>query len=414
MSDKNKFGSSLRNYINPKNITSTNSISQTRNIKQDRKISNPVLANSSQSILGGTNPNTLEYITPPIASYATPPEQKENIIQNAGITLLPQEPTTQSTQTDDSDSRFLASLIGQGTAMLGAGIQGRSLSDVAEQFDYMRELDKRREYQKQQDEEKKLQQKKAQEQLNELTNPSSAISKSRRSIYSKALGIAIPEEFSASDLSDNTLVRGLQQQAEQARMANMPKTISGVKPEKEIKSNQKYLSEYREHVGSLSDMSDIMSNIKELNRTRLGALTPDISLKTQTLSTALDRSAQPMVKTLAGPGTLQPEERTTYGKLVPTGNTRSDLALEQAKGIIIDGTNKSLAKMNTDLATGDLNKRDYDALINQYNNQLTKKNMDVDRIINPDTGILEQRKKIERTLSNGKKIITDQFGYTWE
>ena len=61
-------------------------------------------------------------------------------------------------------------------------------------------------------------------------------------------------------------------------------------------------------------------------------------------------------------------------------------------------------------------KKDYDALINEYNEQLSKKaiGIEINQIINPLTGKLEPRQKKEVTLKDGKKAIVDQFGYTWE
>jgi hypothetical protein len=195
----------------------------------------------------------------------------------------------------------------------------------------------------------------------------------------------------------------------------MPRGGIGVgKPEKEIKSNQKSLADYKDHVSALTEMSGVIDNIKKLDRTRIGGITPDFSTDTQAISSSLDRAAQPMIKTLAGPGTLQPEEKSTYSKLVPTGNTRSDLALRQANDIMLDGTKISLGKMNTDLSVGNLNRQDYDSLINQYNEQLTKKGIGVNQVINPSTGQLEPRQRKEAELKDGKKVIIDQFGYTWE
>jgi hypothetical protein len=248
-------------------------------------------------------------------------------------------------------------------------------------------------------------------------DPKSKESEARRKAY-KAVGLEVPENLSYTDLNDPVVLQSLKSKMEQQRLATMPRGGIGVggagKPEKEIKSNQKSIAEYREHVASLSKMEDVINNINKLNRTRIGRVTPDLSTDTEAYSSALDRDAQDMVKALAGPGTLQPEERTTYGKLVPTGNTRSELALRQAKDIIISGTKRSLSKMNSDISTGDLSQKDYNALINQYNEQLTKKGVEVNQVINPATGQLVPREKNQSELKDGRKVIIDQFGYTWE
>ena len=303
----------------------------------------------------------------------------------------------------DESSNFLGSLIAQGVAGIGTGLMGGSASDIqrsAGMFDSMRS------------------QQASRDRAKLLMDPKSEESKKRRMVFEKALNFKIPDNFSYTDLNDPTVLQGLKGQAEQSRLAFMPRQGGGVggvgKPEKEIKSNQKSLADYKEHVSNVAEMSNVIDTIKKLNRTRIGGITPDFNLDTQAYSTSLDRAAQPMIKTLAGPGTLQKEERDTYGKLVPTGNTRSDLALRQANDIILDGTKISLGKMNTDLSIGNLNRKDYDTLINQYNEQLTKKNIGVNQVINPETGQLVPREKNESELKNGRKVIIDQFGYTWE
>ena len=82
--------------------------------------------------------------------------RNQNVIQNAGMILqdsrtpktalspiglpdLPEpepesEPGTESMPQDDSQSRFLASLLGQGAAMFGGAIAGRDPMKIAEQF----------------------------------------------------------------------------------------------------------------------------------------------------------------------------------------------------------------------------------------------------------------------------------------
>jgi hypothetical protein len=312
-------------------------------------------------------------------------------------------PTMEEQQPEQDSTNFLGSLLAQGTAMLGAGIQGGDVGQVGRSFEAGRQR-------AEQDRKAKA-----------LVDPKSEESKRRRMVFEKALGSSIPEEYSATDLNDPVVLQSIRDKKMQELA---PKGGIGIgvrgggvgqaKPEKEVKSNQKSIAEYRDHVASLSEMGTVIDDIKKLNRTRLGSITPDFDINTQAISSSLDRAAQPMIKALAGPGTLQPEERETYGKLVPKGNTRSDLALMQANDIIIKGTIKSLSKMNSDISTGDLSQKDYNALINQYNEQLTKKGIGVNQVINPSTGQLEPRQRKEAELKDGRKVIIDQFGYTWE
>jgi hypothetical protein len=311
-------------------------------------------------------------------------------------------PTMEEPEQDSTN--FLGSLLAQGAASLGAGIQGRDIAQVGRSFEAGRQR-------AEQDRKAKA-----------LIDPKSEESKRRRMVFEKALGSPIPEEYSATDLNDPVVLQSIRDKKMQELAPKGGVGIGGVrgggvgqgKPEKEVKSNQKSIAEYRDHVASLSEMGTVIDDIKKLNRTRLGSITPDFDINTQAISSSLDRAAQPMIKALAGPGTLQPEERETYGKLVPKGNTRSDLALMQANDIIIKGTIKSLSKMNSDISTGDLSQKDYNALINQYNEQLTKKGVGVNQVINPSTGQLEPRQRKEAELKDGRKVIIDQFGYTWE
>lgn len=362
-------------------------------------------------------------------------------------------------------SNYLASLLGQGAAMFGAGIAGRDPGRVSEGINDMRVFaDRMRQAQAQQRQEtllrqqaqeeqrikneqliknqqealefKKQEQEKEKQKLenealkqSELEKSESNISKIQRYKFGKLYGIDIDQSITAADLQQKEVREALEKMGERKRqeeaLAKQQKLLprgggGGVrqpkqpKPEKEVKSTQKYVDEYREHVGALSEMSNVIDKIKKLGRTRLGTLTPDFSTDTQAYASTLDRAAQPLIKTLAGPGTLQKEERDTYGKLVPNANTRADLALRQATDIIIEGTGKALSKMNSDLNSGDLSKKDYDSFINQYNEQITKKEMGLGKVINPTNGRLEDREKIERTLKDGKKVITDQYGYVWE
>jgi hypothetical protein len=340
-------------------------------------------------------------------------QQPKNIRKNIHLGLATAQPTPRPSmpmnmpsmeeqQPEQDSTNFLGSLLAQGTAMLGAGIQGGDVGQVGRSFETNRQR-------AEQDRKAKA-----------LVDPKSEESKRRRMVFEKALDFKIPEDYSATDLNDPVVLQSIRDKKMQ-EMAPKGGTGIGVrggvgqgKPEKEVKSNQKSIAEYRDHVASLSEMGTVIDDIKKLNRTRLGSITPDFDINTQAISSSLDRAAQPMIKALAGPGTLQPEERETYGKLVPKGNTRSDLALMQANDIIIKGTIKSLSKMNSDISTGDLSQKDYNALINQYNEQLTKKGIGVNQVINPSTGQLEPRQRKEAELKDGRKVVIDQFGYTWE
>jgi len=348
-------------------------------LPEDKPLSSPVIPSA----------------TSPRVPSAMPPQ---NVIRNAGIQMMPEEP-------NDDSSNFLGSLIAQGITGIGTGLMGGDSYDIMRSANVFQSMRDRQANEKR----AKL-----------LTDPKSEESKRRRLVFEKALKFKIPEEYSYTDLNDPVVLQSIRDMNMQAIA---PKGgiggargggVGQTKPEKEVKSDKKSLAEYKEHVSALTEMSGVIDNIKKLGRTRIGGITPDFSIDTEAFSSSLDRAAQPMIKTLAGPGTLQKEERDTYSKLVPTGNTRSDLALRQANDIILDGTKISLGKMNTDLSIGNLNRQDYNSLINQYNEQLTKKGIGVNQVINPATGQLEPREQKEVELKDGRKVIIDQFGYTWE
>lgn len=217
-------------------------------------------------------------------SYISP---NENINMN-GVNI---EPIIQDTQLSNQESiiqpseneigntdsqRFLASLLGQGISMFGAGIAGRNPSAVASNIEELRyyndrlesERKAREERQKQEQEifkERQLQRNESIKQSQDLMNPQSEISKRQRMLYSRFLG-NIPEDVSASDLKDPVVLRGLQ---EQQMKLQMPKG-SGVrqptqaKPEKEKKNPyQKEINEItirsKNSLEALDKIEDIVS-----------------------------------------------------------------------------------------------------------------------------------------------------------
>jgi hypothetical protein len=52
-------------------------------------------------------------------------------------------------------------------------------------------------------------------------------------------------------------------------------------------------------------------------------------------------------------------------------------------------------------------------IVDQYNQQLTNKELGLGKVVSPD-GELVDRKKYKAKLGNGKTVEVDQFGYTWE
>lgn len=142
--------------------------------------------------------------------------------------------------TDDNDnSRFLASLLGQGAGMLGSAIQGGDVTRVGQVFDYNRQYADRLNEQK--------------KQIELITNPNSDVSKKKRMVYSQALGFKIPDSFSASDLEDKNVLQGLYSQS-------LQKTPVGIKKPKE---EQKAVLKDKD-LETLTKMRDLNSSIDQL------------------------------------------------------------------------------------------------------------------------------------------------------
>jgi hypothetical protein len=108
---------------------------------------------------------------------------------------------------EQDSTNFLGSLLAQGTAMLGAGIQGGDVGRVGRSFEAGRQR-------AEQDRKAKA-----------LVDPKSEESKRRRMVFEKALGSKIPEEYSATDLNDPVVLQSIRDK----RMQEMaPKGGTGI------------------------------------------------------------------------------------------------------------------------------------------------------------------------------------------
>jgi hypothetical protein len=100
-------------------------------------------------------------------------------------------PAMEEPEPEQDSTNFLGSLLAQGTAMLGAGIQGGDVGQVGRSFEYGRQR-------AEQDRKAKA-----------LVDPKSEESKRRRMVFEKALGSSIPEEYSATDLNDPVVLQSI-------------------------------------------------------------------------------------------------------------------------------------------------------------------------------------------------------------
>jgi hypothetical protein len=122
------------------------------------------------------------------------------VIRSAGMFLMPQnqneqlpinKPTIEEDQPEQDSTNFLGSLLAQGVASLGAGIQGGDIAQVGRSFETGRQR-------AEQDRKAKA-----------LIDPKSEESKRRRMVFEKALGSSIPEEYSATDLNDPVVLQSI-------------------------------------------------------------------------------------------------------------------------------------------------------------------------------------------------------------
>jgi hypothetical protein len=153
--------------------------------------------------------------SPPRVPSAMPPQ---NVIRNAGIQMMPEEPS-------DDSSNFLGSLIAQGITGIGTGLMGGDSYDIMKSANVFQNMRDRQANEKR----AKL-----------LTDPKSEESKRRRLVF-KNLGYDVPEDLSYTDLNDSNVLQGLRsKQMEQPKLAGMTRGggVGQVKPEKERKLSQ--------------------------------------------------------------------------------------------------------------------------------------------------------------------------------
>jgi len=135
-------------------------------------------------------------------------------------------PSIEEPQAEQDSTNFLGSLLAQGVASLGAGIQGGDIAQVGRSFEAGRQR-------AEQDRKAKA-----------LVDPKSEESKRRRMVFEKALGSSIPEEYSATDLNDPVVLQSIRDKKMQelAPKAGTGIGVRGgvgqVKPEKERKLSQ--------------------------------------------------------------------------------------------------------------------------------------------------------------------------------
>jgi hypothetical protein len=156
-------------------------------------------------------------------------------------------PSMEEPQPEQDSTNFLGSLLAQGTAMLGAGIQGGDVGQVGRSFEAGRQR-------AEQDRKAKA-----------LVDPKSEESKRRRMVFEKALDFKIPEEYSATDLNDPVVLQSIRDK----RMQELaPKGGTGIGVRSKVgqgKEKQQKRDEIdKEDVKKISAMEDLNNSIDNL------------------------------------------------------------------------------------------------------------------------------------------------------
>jgi hypothetical protein len=168
--------------------------------------------------------------SPPRVPSAMPPQ---NVIRNAGIQMMPEEPS-------DDSSNFLGSLIAQGITGIGTGLMGGDSYDIMRSANVFQNMRDRQANEKR----AKL-----------LTDPKSEESKKRRMVF-KNLGYDVPEDLTYADLNDSNVLQGLRSRNQQS----VPMKVGiKAKPEKGIRLEDKDNDELAK-VTELRNLTNSLAN----------------------------------------------------------------------------------------------------------------------------------------------------------
>lgn len=252
------------------------------------------------------------------------PINQNPVIRTAGMFMEPiqpnqlslppmSQPTTEPQ--DDESGRFLASLIAQGAAGFGTGMMGGSVADIqrsAGTFQAMRDTQEN------------------QRRAKQLTDPKSEESKKKREVY-KSLGFQVPNNLSATDLNDPTVLQTLKGQMEQSRLTTMPRGGGGVggagKPKEEKPKERKLSQDERALLNNsalaykaLFDMEDAIKKGK--SRTSY--------LGDNEYTYAANRFVEGIGRMQSG-GAIGPDEVENFKKLIPGRFDSDELSKQKIK-----------------------------------------------------------------------------------
>jgi polyhydroxyalkanoate synthesis regulator phasin len=251
------------------------------NFKKPRNIKNPITSTPPMA-----QSRTLT-MTPP--SMPTPrPSMPMNM------------PSMEGPEPEQDSTNFLGSLLAQGVASLGAGIQGGDIAQVGRSFEAGRQR-------AEQDRKAKA-----------LVDPKSEESKRRRMVFEKALGSSIPEEYSATDLNDPVVLQSIRDKKMQEMAPKSGTGIGGVrgsgvgqeKPEKKKKlgvEEAKTLFNISTAYNAIQDLKDAVK--KNVNKYSI--------IGDNEYTESANRFKEGIGRLLSG-GAIGDEEGKNFLNLIPT------------------------------------------------------------------------------------------------
>jgi hypothetical protein len=249
------------------------------NFKKPRNIKNPITS------------------TPPMAQSRMP-TMTPSSMPTPRSSMPMNMPSMEEPEQDSTN--FLGSLLAQGTAMLGAGIQGGDVGQVGRSFEAGRQR-------AEQDRKAKA-----------LVDPNSAESKRRRMVFEKALGSKIPEDYSATDLNDPVVLQSIRDKKMQELAPKGGTGIGGgvrggvaqAKPEKKKKlgvEEAKTLFNISTAYNAIQDLKDAVK--KNVNKYSL--------IGDNEYTESANRFKEGIGRLLSG-GAIGDEEGKNFLNLIPT------------------------------------------------------------------------------------------------
>lgn len=225
------------------------------------------------------------------------------VIRSAGMFLMPKnqneqlpinKPTIEEEPEQDS-TNFLGSLLAQGVASLGAGIQGGDIAQVGRSFEAGRQR-------AEQDRKAKA-----------LIDPKSEESKRRRMVFEKALGFSIPEEYSATDLNDPVVLQSIRDKKMQAMAPKGGIGIGGIKQEKPEKKKKLGVEEAK----TLFNISTAYNAIQDLKDAVKKNVNKYSLIGDNEYTESANRFKEGIGRLLSG-GAIGDEEGKNFLNLIPT------------------------------------------------------------------------------------------------